>query len=203
MNLETLQFNLSASLLQFIYAMLVIIAVSYFLYLRRGGKSEFFLVYMLVGAVVFQFCHLLKTMPISIGFAFGLFALFSMIRFRSRLIDVRDLTYLFFTIGIAALDGLITDEPFYHILIWDLLIVGMLVTGEIVSSKNRKTSMLVTYEKTELLQEGNYKLLVEDLQQRLSLKNITKVIVKEVNFTKNNAEIMVFFRDESDSKNNS
>jgi len=183
--------------------MLVIIAVSYFLYLKRGGKPEFFLVYMLVGAVVFQFCHLLKFMPISIGFAFGLFALFSMMRFRSRTIDVRDLTYLFFTIGIAALDGLITEEPFYHILIWDLLIVGMLLTGEMVSGSYRKTSMLVTYEKTELLQEGKYEMLIEDLQNRLSLKNITKVKVGDVNFKKNTAELKVFFKNDRKSENKS
>lgn len=199
MELNTLQFDFADSLWQFLYTMLLISCISFFLYLRRGGKPEFVLVFLVVAAIVFQFCHLLKTMTISLSLAFGLFALFSLMRFRSRPIALRDLTYLFVSIGIAVLDGLIVNEPFYEIMIWDFLIVGILICGEIIQSKYKHTHKLVVYEKMDLLQEDNQELLMADLCSRLSIKKINKVKIGKVDFKKNTAELMVYFKDENNS----
>ena len=39
------------------------------------------------------------------GFAFGLFAIFAMLRYRTETITIRDMTYLFLVIVISLLNG--------------------------------------------------------------------------------------------------
>ncbi len=115
MEAEIITFEYLEALLHFVYSIMLIFCLSYFLYYKRGGKPEFILVFLGVGAVVFQFCLLLKSTTLSLGLAFGLFALFTLIRFRSRRIEIREMVYLFASVGIAALDGLIGEGPFYQV----------------------------------------------------------------------------------------
>jgi hypothetical protein len=195
MQLSKIQFGIAENLLVFIYSMAIIICISYFLYYKRGGKKEFLFTYIAIGAVVFQLCVLLKTLTLDLGFAFGLFAVFSLIRLRTNQVQVREMAYLFVTAGIAVLDGLVTDEAFHVILLWDMLLVLFVLIAELLITKIKIQSKLVIYEKLDLIQEDRYDELIDDLEKRLSIKKISRVKIGEVNLLRNTAELMVYFKD--------
>ena len=58
-------------------------------------KKDYLFTYFLFNIPIFFLCVLLNNVKLSIGFAFGLFAIFGILRYRTEQIGIRDMTYLF------------------------------------------------------------------------------------------------------------
>lgn len=185
--------------IRFLYNMLAIFVLGYFIYYRNKGKSEYLFTFLLIGALVFQLCILLKSVPLELGFALGLFAVFGIIRYRTTPILPREMTYLFVIVGISAANGLMKEPaPYGKMIVSDLLLFGIALLGEWFMGRKTLSAKLVIYEKTELLVEHRRNELKEDLEKRLGLKNIIKIKVGRVDFLKNVARLMVYFDDIKD-----
>ena len=65
------------------------------IYYRAHGRSELFLTFFSFNLVIFLIAYVLTSADISMGAAFGLFAVFSMLRYRTEGISATDMTYLF------------------------------------------------------------------------------------------------------------
>lgn len=191
-----------ALLIRFGYTMSIIFLVSFFLYYKRNGNSEYLFTYLVVGAIVFNICILLKTITLDIGFALGLFAVFAILRYRTSQLSIREITYLFVIVGFAVLDGLTEFMNYLFIVVADGLIVLIIYIGELIHSHNKKRIKTVLYERIELLQQDKYDELIEDLQKRLSLTNILKVKIGNVNLLRDTARLKVYFLDENDNNFN-
>jgi len=72
-------------------------------YFQHSKNRPFAASFILFGTGVFMVTSLLHSADISMGFAFGLFAVFSMLRYRTESITVKEMTYLFLVIAIALL----------------------------------------------------------------------------------------------------
>mgnify|MGYP001356100843 CR=1 FL=1 len=70
-----------------------------FVYFRTTQQRAYASSYILFGLSVFLITSQLASVEISIGFAFGLFAIFSMLRYRTESINVKEMTYLFLVIA--------------------------------------------------------------------------------------------------------
>lgn len=185
--------------IRFLYNMLAIFVLGYFIYYRNKGKSEYLFTFLLIGALVFQLCILLKSVPLELGFALGLFAVFGIIRYRTTPILPREMTYLFVIVGISAANGLMKEPaPYGKMIVSDFLLFGIALLGEWFMGRKTLSAKLVIYEKTELLVEHRRNELKEDLEKRLGLKNIIKIKVGRVDFLKNVARLMVYFDDIKD-----
>jgi hypothetical protein len=186
-----------SNLVLFIYSMVVIGLISYLLYFKRGGKPQYLFTNLLVGVIVFQICLVLKNIPLNLGFALGLFAVFGIIRYRTTPILPREMTYLFIAIGIAATNGLLAGKgPFYVFIIWDSAIFLAAALGELFLSKNRTQTKKVVYEKLNLIEEGKEEELEADLKKRLAISEIISIKVGDVNFLRDTAEIFITFKDD-------
>lgn len=89
-------------------ALFILIRVIFYRYTR---KKEYSFVLFLMGIMIFMMCILLQHADISMGVGFGLFGLFSILRYRSRNMDFKTLAYFFTTIGISAINAL---GQFFH-----------------------------------------------------------------------------------------
>ena len=85
------------------FAWIVIKGIHYRLYRNRDMAFT----YLLFNVITFSLCFLLRKVPIELGFALGLFAVFGILRYRTEPIRTRDLTYLFIVIGLALLISVI------------------------------------------------------------------------------------------------
>ena len=88
--------------LNVLFTLVVVRLVYYRLYRDR----DYVFTYFLINLVTFSLAYLLSNVPIELGFALGLFAVFGILRYRTEAIRVRNLTYLFVVIGIALLNAL-------------------------------------------------------------------------------------------------
>lgn len=94
------------------------------IYYRFSLKKEFSFVLYLMGIMIFLMCVLLQHAEMSMGVGFGLFALFSVLRFRTKNLDFRSMAYLFTAMGISAINSLGT---FYDPVRGSILMNGVIL----------------------------------------------------------------------------
>src|SRR2546430_8527310 len=78
----------------------VFILVRY-IYFPIYRHREFFFMFVIFNLIIFLVSFLLNKVELSMGAAFGLFAVFSMLRYRTENITIKDMTYLFLSIAIG------------------------------------------------------------------------------------------------------
>ena len=94
------------------------------IYHRFSPKKEFSFVLYLMGIMIFLMCVLLQHADLTMGVGFGLFALFSVLRFRTKNLDFRPMAYLFTAVGISAINAL---GVFYDPIRGPILINGIIL----------------------------------------------------------------------------
>ncbi|MCB0783541.1 MAG: DUF4956 domain-containing protein, partial [Flavobacteriales bacterium] len=73
-------------------------------------KKDYLFTYFLFNILIFFLCVLLNNVKLSIGFAFGLFAIFGILRYRTEQIGIKDMTYLFSVITLAVINALVSKK---------------------------------------------------------------------------------------------
>jgi len=185
--------------LDFSYTIILITLIAGFLYYRRSGQKAFFFTYVLVAAVVFQLCIMLVRIPMELGFAIGLFAIFGIIRYRTSPINPREMTYLLVSAGIAAKNALTLDfMEYYKILASDALIVLIIVLLELLLFKKSSRVKIIVYNKLDLIHEDLRPQLISDLETSFGIKNIQKIQVGKIDTVRNSAQLKVHFLDTGD-----
>ena len=185
--------------IDFVYTVLVVVIIAGLLYYRNNGKKTFVFTYILVSAVVFQLCLMLVRVPMELGFAIGLFAIFGIIRYRTTSINPREMTYLLVSASIAAKNALAIDHVgYYKIVVSDLLLLVVIILLELLLFKKRIMTKSIVYNKLELIHEDVRPQLISDLETSFGIKNIEKVKVGKIDTIKQSAQLKVFFQDTED-----
>jgi len=183
-------------IVEFWYTIAIVFILGRFMYYTNNGRKEYLFTYLLLAAVIFFICVLVKSVELSLGFAIGIFAIFGIIRYRTVPISPREMTYIFLSAGIAAKNALVpNDIEFYKILVTDaslLLLTGLLeyfLFRKILDSKS------LVYNNLELIHPDRRDELILDLDQRYGIKGINKVRVGKIDAVKNSVRLQVYFRD--------
>ncbi len=170
-----------------ILALLVILRL---IYLPNYGNKDFMFTFFLFNMVVFLLTYLLNHIKISMGAAFGLFAIFSMLRYRTEDISTKDMTYLFVVIAIGLI-GAIKLEYYEQAAIYGVIILSVYALDGNILMK-REYSKLITYENIELIQPEKRDILIADLKNRTGLK-IHRISITKIDFLQDAAIIRVYY----------
>jgi hypothetical protein len=130
-----------------------------------------------------------------IGFAFGLFAIFTILRYRTETIPIREMTYQFLVITLGAVNGLANPGTWHpELLFINLVILGFtfLLDSNIVMKE--EFSQYIQYEKIELIKPENREALMTDLRERTGL-NIHRLKIERINFLRDTADIVVYYNE--------
>jgi len=165
-----------------------------FIYYPVYKKNDYFFTFFMFNITIFIITHLLNSETgFSMGAAFGLFAIFSMLRYRTEDITARDMTYLFAVITLGLISS-VNQGNFVELIVINLLILGVafLLDGGILIKTERM--QLVQYEKVELIRPENRDALMADLRERTGL-NIQKISIDRIDFLRDTALIRVYYID--------
>lgn len=172
------------------FVSIVVLLVYYRLYKNR----EFVFTYFIFNLITFSMCMLLRKVPMELGFALGLFAVFGILRYRTEEIRMRDLTYLFIMIGLGIVNGVANKKvSTAELLMVNTAIVGLTAMLELPHSARRYGSTPMLYDNLRLLQPQHRTELVADLQARTGL-DVMRVQVHRIDMLRDAAEITVFYR---------
>jgi hypothetical protein len=188
-------------LLAFLINIISILVVVRGLYYPKCKRGEFFFTYVLIAISTFMLIYVLGDVKLKAGIALGLFAIFSIIRYRTEQVAIREMTYLFIIIAISAINGLTVSELSYgEVLIINALFIISIWLCESKLFLNHYSYKVIKYDNVNLISEDKREELIADLEKRTGLK-IEKVEVGSIDFLKDAAIVKMYYR--SKNANNS
>jgi hypothetical protein len=163
------------------------------IFAKEHRIREYSFSFIVSNILIFMVTSLLASVKVKTGFAFGLFAILSILRYRTEQIQIREMTFLFASIILGVLNSLATDElSIFAVLFADVLICASIFIGEKVFMGNADQILLV-YDNTKLLAKGKKQELYEDIKSRFGY-DVLKVVVIEMNYLTDSAKVKLVFR---------
>lgn len=155
-------------------------------------RRDFVFTYYLFNLITFTLCLLLRKVPMELGFALGLFAVFGILRYRTEAIRMRDLTYLFIVIGLGILNAVANKKiSLVELITVDAMIVGVTAIIELSPKHRVFGETPILYDNLGLLAPGRETELHADLAKRTGLP-VVRVKVHRIDLLRDAAEITAF-----------
>ena len=178
-------------------------------YYRKSRRRDYYFTFMVFSSAMVLLLYMMGNAEVGIGLTLGLFAIFGVIRYRTETVPIREMTYLFVIIALAALNGLsplfklvgaVSDNPHYALnpgavgvtALANLLVVALIWLLESGRFLAHTSTKLVLYDRIELIVPERRAELVADLEKRLGLK-VDNLEIGHVDFLKDAAFIKVYY----------
>lgn len=163
-------------------------------YYPKCKKGEYFFTFILIAISIFLLIYLLGGVKLKTGFALGLFAIFSIIRYRTEQVSIREMTYLFIIIAMSAINGLVIEELSYsEMVLANLLFIASVWVCESNLVIRHLAYKVIKYDNIDLITPDKEKELIADLKKRTGL-DIVKIEVGGIDFLKDAAIIKMYYR---------
>lgn len=166
------------------------------LYYKKSRRRDFYFTFMLISLaiffLVFFMIFVLEDMKAktSIGIGIGLFGIFSIMRYRTDAMPVREMTYLFVIISLSVVNAIAASVSIVELLVTNIIVVGAIWLCE--HRLKLEPSKLVQYDRLELIKPGRSEDLKADLEMRLGLK-VRKVEVGAIDMLRDMAVLRVYY----------
>ena len=163
------------------------------IYYRIKEEKDYVFTFFMFNILTFFICFLLRKVPMEMGFALGLFAVFGILRYRTEAIPIRQMTYLFIVIGLSMINSLANKSiSWLEILLANAIITIITYLIDRVWFSTIELTKTILYEKIELIKPENEQELIEYLKQRTGLQ-IVAVKVDKVDFLRDTAQIKIYY----------
>lgn len=166
------------------------------LYYKKSRRRDFYFTFMLISLaiffLVFFMIFVLEDMKAktSIGIGIGLFGIFSIMRYRTDAMPVREMTYLFVIISLSVVNAIAASVSMAELLATNLIVVAAIWLCE--HRLKLEPSKLVQYDRLELIKPDRREDLKADLEMRLGL-NVRKVEVGAIDMLRDMAVLRVYY----------
>ena len=158
----------------------------------HSNNLDFVFTYFMFNSLIFFFAFLLSNITINMGFAFGLFAVFAILRYRTDPIPIKEMTYLFIVITIGVINALSGAEVSYAALLFtNIALVGLTYVLETYWQNNKLILRTVQYEIIENIKPENHDKLRLDLEDRIGMP-IIKFEIHRINFLRDTVRISIY-----------
>lgn len=169
------------------------IALIGFVYYKTYQKRDSFFTFFLLNFIVFLLAFMLdKTGGFSsIGSAFGLLAAFSLLRFRTETISLKDMTYLFIIMAIGLINSVMKGSYVEIVGLNVLIIVIVYVVDGNTIMRTQQHKTIEYYSLQKIRPEQQHE-LIADLRERTGL-DIQKITIEHIDFVREKATIRIYF----------
>ena len=165
-----------------------ICVLSFAIYFQRHRRADLMTAFIALNVGVFAVSALMLTQEVNLGFAFGLFAVLSIIRLRSDPISQREIGYYFVALALGLINGIGSAFPVAMILLNVLLLVVMYVADHpALSGRVERRLLVLDYVASD--DAG----LRADLEQRLRGK-VLRFSVEQVSYVQETMQVDVRYR---------
>ena len=190
------------ALVRFLLCMVVNWVIIEHMYYRKSKRRDFYFTFMLISVAIYVLVYFMMGMDrgkATMGVGLGLFGIFSIMRYRTDTMPVREMTYLFIIVCLSVVHAMVdvttlTAEAIANEL-GKLFAIDVIVMLTILFFEHKlkvTASKLVQYDRIELIKPEKYDELVADLEERLGVK-VLKVEVGGVDFLRDAAVLRVTY----------
>lgn len=179
------------AMIRFLLCMFINWLIVEFFYFRKSKRRDFYFTFMLISVAIFFLVYFMMGMErgkATMGVGLGLFGIFSIMRYRTDAMPVREMTYLFMVICLSVVHAM--DSNYVELAIIDAIVLVSIFLCEL--KLKTQCTKLIQYDRIELIKPDRYADLVADLEERTGLK-ILKVDVGGIDFLKDSAVLRVIY----------
>lgn len=185
--------SLQETLLKYIFNFSTTFLIIRYIYFPHHRKKEYFFTFMMFNTLIFFVCLMLNSVKIKMGFAFGLFALFGLLRYRTGSLPLKEMTYLFMVIVIAVVNALMNERiSISEIMLFNVITMILTYSLEFFSKESDLNQKVLKYNNMELIRPENYQLLLVELEKLTGYK-IEKLEVGEIDLIKGTCEVRIYY----------
>lgn len=165
------------------------------IYFRYTKKEKFLFTFFLMGIMTFFICSILRSVYVEIGMAVGLFAIFGILRLRTRNFSIKDMGYTFTTIGISVINSLkLLKFPLLGVLIINIIIIAAAYILEEFLVKNKSETHSIIYENLDLLKPEKKEKLLRDVAS-LTGKVILRIKIRRIDYKRKIALLDIYYKE--------
>ncbi len=176
-------------LLNFVVALIIV----RFIYYPRTKDKRFVFTFLAFNMIIYFVLSLMVSIQLGIGVGFGLFAIFSVLRYRTDPMPIREMTYLFIILALPVMNSTgMLESSWPQLMLANSMVILVLWLLENEWGFRYEVSKHITYEKIELVPPTRRAEMIADLEARTGLK-VKKVNVGKIDFLRDTAELQVLF----------
>jgi hypothetical protein len=173
--------------------LLIAVLIARFIYYPATQERQYVLTFVTFSTITYFVLGLLTSVDLSIGVGFGLFAIFSVLRYRADEMPAREMTYLFVFIALPIMNSvLVVDSAWAQLLLSNGLVIAVLFVLERGWGFGFGESKRIVYDRIELVKPARRDELIADLKQRTGL-NITAVEFRRIDLLRDTADLQITF----------
>ena len=173
--------------------LIIAVAIVRFIYYPGKQSKNYVFTFLAFNTIIYFVMSFLAKAELGVGVGFGLFAIFSVLRYRTSAISTREMTYLFILIALPVMNSTLMQDGYWGTLLGiNAIIVAVLYVLERGWGFHYENSKSVKYERIELIRPESTPLLIEDLKQRTGLP-VKRVEIGRINFLDDTAELKIYY----------
>ncbi len=179
-------------LLRYALNLLFTFIVVRFIYYPKYRNNDFVFTFFLFNTILFVLCYLLAEADLKFGFAFGLFALFSMFRYRTVTVPIGEMGYFFLVVTLGIINSLASLVNLEMLLVANSVLVAMTFLLGRTLSLTHENYQTLNYDNLGLIKPAERAELLKDLADRTGYP-IHKVQVVKVDYQRGIAQLRVYY----------
>jgi len=200
--------------LRFFVNLLVCWIIVYFFYYHKSRRRDYFFTFLAFSSAMLLLLFMMGSVEVGVGLTLGLFAIFGVIRYRTETVPIREMTYLFVIIALAAINGLssffklegaATNTPEYVFNTSGAAVLclsnGLMILLIAALERNRfathTSSKLILYDRIELIVPERREELLADIEKRTGIKP-ERIEIGQIDFLKDAAYIKIYWTCKAD-----
>ena len=179
--------------IRFLLCLAVVFVVVRCFYYPKSRRRDYFFTFMLVSISVFMLIFFLGGTKLKTGVALGLFAIFSIIRYRTESVPIREMNYLFVLVAISVINGVAPSFSYVELIAADLLLIAVIWVCESTIFVKNEASKIIKYDNVKLVTPDKNDELIEDLKQRTGLE-VFRVEVGAINYVNDSCILRIYYK---------
>lgn len=201
--------SITELMIRFFLNLLVCWIIVQFFYYKKSRRRDYYFTFMVFSSAMLMLLYIMGNVEVGVGLTLGLFAIFGVIRYRTETVPIREMTYLFVIIALAAMNGLaplyklvgsVSANPHYELsagsvgvtALSNLLVILLICILESGRMLKHTSTKLVLYDRIDMIVPERRAELIADLEKRIGIK-IDNVEVGHVDFLKDSAFIKIYY----------
>ena len=201
--------SLTELAIRFFLNLLVCWLLVQFFYYRKSRRRDYYFTFMVFSSAMLLLLYMMGNAEVGVGLTLGLFAIFGVIRYRTETVPIREMTYLFVIIAVAAVNGLAPlfrlvgatgPDPHYALSVGSVgvlalanaLVVCLIWVLESGRWLKHTSTKLILYDRIDLIVPEKREELIADIQKRVGVK-VDNLEVGHVDFLRDAAYIKIYY----------
>ncbi len=193
-------YGMGQLLFRFIFNAIFVWIIIHIFYYRKSKKLNYYFTFSLISVSVFLLIYMLGGVKMKVGMALGLFAIFGIIRYRTEVISVREMTYLFVIITLSVINAMAVKLSYAELLVANLLFVCAVWILEGSRRIKNISCKHILYDRVDNIKPEQYDELLKEVKERTGL-DIIDIEVGAINYLQDTVMLKVYYEDKRNDSN--